>query len=74
MGENRRDVAAWTKAPSLGWMFVPLTQYHGGGTAATIEPLEGDDFVSMALLANDLYLGTRKGSLYALRELQEPAR
>jgi hypothetical protein len=23
----------------MGWMFVPLTQYHGGGDAATIEPL-----------------------------------
>jgi hypothetical protein len=29
----------WEKAPSMGWMFVPLTQYHGGGPAATIEPL-----------------------------------
>lgn len=27
------------KTPSMGWMFVPLTQYHGGGDAATIEPL-----------------------------------
>ncbi|MEC7584943.1 MAG: alpha-galactosidase [Planctomycetota bacterium] len=27
------------KTPSMGWMFVPLTQYHGGGAAATIEPL-----------------------------------
>ena len=30
----------WYKTPSMGWMFVPLTQYHGGGAAATIEPLE----------------------------------
>ncbi|MDE0959610.1 MAG: hypothetical protein OSB09_02415 [Planctomycetota bacterium] len=29
----------WTKSGSMGWMFVPLTQYHGGGAAATIEPL-----------------------------------
>ena len=29
----------WTKNGSMGWMFVPLTQYHGGGAAATIEPL-----------------------------------
>ena len=27
------------KLPSMGWMFVPLTQYHGGGAEATIEPL-----------------------------------
>ena len=30
----------WSKTPSMGWMFVPLTQYHGGGAAATIEPLD----------------------------------
>jgi len=29
----------WRKTPSMGWMFVPLVQYHGGGAAATIEPL-----------------------------------
>ena len=27
------------KLPSMGWMFVPLSEYHGGGAAATIEPL-----------------------------------
>ncbi len=27
------------KTSSMGWMFVPLTEYHGGGAAATIEPL-----------------------------------
>jgi hypothetical protein len=30
----------WEKTPSMGWMFVPLSQYHGGGAAATIEPLD----------------------------------
>jgi len=30
----------WEKTPSMGWMFVPLTQYHGGGANATIEPLQ----------------------------------
>ncbi len=30
----------WEKTPSMGWMFVPLVQYHGGGAAATIEPLK----------------------------------
>lgn len=29
----------WLKTPSMGYMFVPLTQYHGGGARATIEPL-----------------------------------
>ncbi|MBM4063546.1 MAG: alpha-galactosidase, partial [Planctomycetes bacterium] len=27
------------KNASMGWMFVPLTEYHGGGAVATIEPL-----------------------------------
>jgi hypothetical protein len=30
----------WDKTPSMGWMFVPLVEYHGGGAAATIEPLK----------------------------------
>ena len=40
----------------------------------SLDPLEaGDEFVSMALLRNDLHLGTRLGSLYRLRELDLPA-
>jgi hypothetical protein len=30
----------WNKAVTMGWMFVPLSEYHGGGAAATIEPLD----------------------------------
>jgi len=30
----------WEKTPSMGWMFVPLVEYQGGGEAATIEPLK----------------------------------
>ena len=30
----------WFKTPSMGWMHVPLTQYHGGGKEATYEPLK----------------------------------
>lgn len=30
----------WQKLPSMGWMFVPLTEYQGGSAAATIEPLD----------------------------------
>ncbi|MBM3216626.1 alpha-galactosidase [Candidatus Poribacteria bacterium] len=29
----------YEKSPSMGWMFVPLVEYHGGGAAATFEPL-----------------------------------
>ena len=31
--------ATYQKTPSMGWMFVPLVEYHGGGAAATFEPL-----------------------------------
>jgi hypothetical protein len=43
----------WRKPPSLGWMFVPLSEYHGGGAAATIEPLaEHLDHYDRMLTAN----------------------
>ncbi|MCW1924971.1 hypothetical protein OKA05_20580 [Luteolibacter arcticus] len=37
--QNMYD-GTWTRTQSMGWMFVPLSQYHGGGAAATIEPLK----------------------------------
>jgi hypothetical protein len=37
--QNIHD-GTWTKTPTMGWMFVPLTEYHGGGKEATIEPLD----------------------------------
>jgi len=36
--QNMYD-GTWEKTPTMGWMFTPLVEYHGGGTAATIEPL-----------------------------------
>ena len=27
----------WERLPGMCWTFVPLTQYHGGGAAATLE-------------------------------------
>ncbi|MBR4172525.1 MAG: hypothetical protein IKR48_12820 [Kiritimatiellae bacterium] len=30
---------SWSWNTSMHWMFVPLAQYHGGGDAATVEPL-----------------------------------
>lgn len=38
---NRQNIydTTWEKMPSMGWGFVPLTEYQGGGKAATIEPL-----------------------------------
>jgi len=39
LGRQNIFDGTWWKAPSMGWMFVPLTEYHGGGAAATLEPL-----------------------------------
>ncbi|MFC2141725.1 alpha-galactosidase [Acidobacteriota bacterium] len=49
----------YQKTPSMGWMFVPLTEYHGGGEAATIEPLhEHRDHYGL-MLAGNLGLGVQ---------------
>jgi hypothetical protein len=29
----------YQRIPTVGWMFVPLVVYHGGGDAAKFEPL-----------------------------------
>ncbi|MBK8503050.1 MAG: alpha-galactosidase [Saprospiraceae bacterium] len=43
----------WTKLVTMGWMFVPLTEYHGGGVAATIEPLnEHQDHYQKMMMSN----------------------
>lgn len=38
---NRQNIydALWEQTPSMGWGFVPLTAYHGGGKDAVLEPL-----------------------------------
>lgn len=40
LGRQNIHDGTWWKTPSMGWMFVPLVEYHGGGAAATLEPLE----------------------------------
>ena len=49
----------WEKTPSMGWMFVPLTEYQGGGAKATLEPLKNhlDDYE--AHLANNFGAGVQ---------------
>ena len=49
----------WDKTPSMGWMFVPLTEYHGGGAAATIEPLAEHLDTYEAHLANNFGAGVQ---------------
>lgn len=38
---NRQNIydGTWEQSPSMGWGFVPLTAYHGGGADAVLEPL-----------------------------------
>ena len=49
----------WEKTPSMGWMFVPLAQYHGGGAAATIEPLDRHRGHYRTMLLSNLGLGVQ---------------
>jgi hypothetical protein len=49
----------WDKTPSMGWMFVPLTEYQGGGAAATIEPLREHLEAYEAHLANNFGAGVQ---------------
>jgi hypothetical protein len=50
---------SWRATPSMGWMFVPLTQYHGGGAAATIEPLDEHRDHYRRMLESNLGLGVQ---------------
>lgn len=49
----------WEKPPSMGWMFCPLTEYHGGGAAATIEPLSEHLDAYEGHLANNFGAGVQ---------------
>lgn len=49
----------WEKTPSMGWTFVPLVQYQGGGAAATIEPLHEHLADYEMHLANNLGYGAQ---------------
>ena len=39
LGRQNLYDGTWEKTPSMGWTFVPLVEYQGGGEAATLEPL-----------------------------------
>ncbi len=49
----------WEKTPTMGWMFVPLTEYHGGGEAATIEPLQDHQSHYSKMLYSNLAAGVQ---------------
>ena len=39
LGRQNIYDGTWENSPSMGRMFVPLVEYHGGGETATLEPL-----------------------------------
>jgi NPCBM/NEW2 domain len=39
LGRQNNYDGTWTRTPGMNWTFVPLVEYHGGGAAATLEPL-----------------------------------
>ncbi len=49
----------WQKTPAMGWMFVPLVQYQGGGAEATIEPLADHLDAYEAHLAQNFLAGVQ---------------
>jgi hypothetical protein len=59
LGRQNIYDGTWTKAPTMGWMFVPLTEYHGGGSAATLEPLREHLPAYEAHLVNNLAAGVQ---------------
>lgn len=56
--QNMYD-GTWMKTPSMGWMFVPLVEYQGGGSEATIEPLRDHLADYEQHLANNLGYGVQ---------------
>ena len=40
LGRQNLYDGLWTRTPTMSWTFTPLVQYHGGGAAATLEPLD----------------------------------
>ena len=50
---NRQNIfdGTWDKTPSMGWGFVPLTRYQGGGPEAILEPLSEhlDDYEQLMM-------------------------
>ncbi len=40
LGRQNIYDGTWEKSPSMAWTFVPLSEYHGGGEEATLEPLK----------------------------------
>ena len=53
LGRQNIYDGTWKRIPTSSWTFTPLVQYHGGGAAATIEPLDEHlDFYKAHMIQN----------------------
>lgn len=50
--------------PTQGWMFVPIGQYHVGGSAASFEPLDDSDNLEAYSMALAQYMGAGVAACY----------
>jgi hypothetical protein len=76
LGRQNLYDGTWYKTPSMGWSFVPLVEYQGGGAAATLEPLSEHLDAYQAHLAQNFgsgvqacYRGTRLYDTHTTRAL-----
>ncbi|NOU88344.1 hypothetical protein GC102_21650 [Paenibacillus sp. LMG 31460] len=60
--------ATFQKTPSMGWSFVPIENYHGGGSTASFEPLSQNisdyDFVLAQNFGSGVMAAYRGKELY----------
>lgn len=59
LGRQNIYDGTYYKTPSMGWTFVPLVEYHGGGAAATLEPLREHLADYQAHMAQNYLMGVQ---------------
>eukprot|EP00977_Amphora_coffeiformis_P018953 scaffold6807_cov220-Amphora_coffeaeformis.AAC.21 len=85
----RSELVAWTQDMDPNKLLVLMKEAQGLAAvfrtdslagdpvwdrAILLDPLDnGDEYISLAILLNDLYLGTKQGNLYVVREFYKPA-
>jgi len=75
LGRQNMYDGTYDRIPSMSWTFVPLTEYHGGGEEATIEPLQEHLDVYVAHMMQNYGMGVQacyRGSrLYDTEETKQ---
>ena len=59
LGRQNLFDGTYDRIPSMSWTFVPLSEYHGGGTEATIEPLNEHLDVYVAHMMQNYGMGVQ---------------